>query len=101
MIATPRGFGDLLNANRLVFTDLSVQLRVVLFVSAGGIAMDMLRSVVSVAQYISEAIVAIFTPIHDDVPPVGVQPFRMDPPGEFDDWPQAMACPLACSIVLR
>lgn len=49
-------------------------------------------------QYVAEAVMVIFNPSTQDLPPIGVQPFRGDLDGLFDDWLLAPACPLSCLI---
>jgi len=60
--------------------------------------MSLLESLRQASLYIAEAIVAIFSPLRDEVPPVGVQPYRAEFPGAIEDWPEPLACPLSCPI---
>lgn len=60
--------------------------------------MSLMKILAEVTQYFAEAIVYIFSPIHDDLPAIGVQPFRGDFPGpSTEDWTLVLSCPLPLS----
>jgi hypothetical protein len=49
-------------------------------------------------QYVAEAVMVIFNRSVDEVPPIGVQPFKGDLDGFFDDWMPVRSYPLSCAI---
>ncbi|MBC7881304.1 MAG: hypothetical protein H7Y37_08210 [Anaerolineae bacterium] len=52
--------------------------------------MNIISSFQQVIQYIAEAV--------EEVPSIGVQPFKGDLEGFFHDWMPERSCPLSCSI---
>ncbi len=60
--------------------------------------MSIISSVQQAIQYVAEAVMVIFKRPEEEVPPIGVQPFKGDLDGFFDDWMSERSCPLSCSI---
>jgi hypothetical protein len=60
--------------------------------------MAIISSFQQAIQYVAEAFMVIFNRSVDEVPPIGVQPFKGDLDGFFDDWMPTRSCPLSCSI---
>jgi len=60
--------------------------------------MNIISSFQEVIQYIAEAVMVIFKRTEEGIPSIGVQPFKGDLEGFFDDWMPERSCPLSCSI---